>query len=385
MTDVSARRAMYEQIMSQPALLREVCDQAEPVVQRGLDQFPADQWQAVYTAGCGDSFYAGLACEMAFARFAQIPIKALPAMAFSRYEVSNLPPRSVVFGISNSGGVSRSIEAVAMAKAAGADTIAITGREDTLIAQEADAALAVPIEAMGRSPGIRSYTVQLLTLLLTAIRLGEVRQVLSVPEATAWRQRLREVAVVMDATLQANDDVIRQLAEQLREHEHWVFVGSGPGYATALFCAAKLVESCGANAWAQDIEEWAHIQYFSRHEQTPTCVIAPPGAGLERALEVVPYVKDVGRQTLLVTDAAQVVDSAHVDTILPVSRALPEVFSPLVYCLAGELLAYYLAEVWDAQSFTATRRGVMPGGDRLRGSRVIRDLEALTTAEDESC
>jgi glucosamine--fructose-6-phosphate aminotransferase (isomerizing) len=223
--------------------------------------------------------------------------------------------------------------------------------------------------------------VQLLTLLCSAIQLGEMRQVLSESEASAWRQRLRQVAAVMEATIRANDALTQQVADRLREQEHWVFVGSGPGYATALFCAAKLVESCGANAWAQDIEEWAHIQFFSRHEQTPTCLITPPGPSVERALELAPYVKDVGRYTLAVASAEQTLESVHVDMVFPVPQAVPEVFSPLVYCLAGELLAYYLEEAWDTQFFTATRRGVSPGGDRLRGSQVLRHPNDLSNTE----
>ncbi len=53
------------------------------------------------------------------------------------------------------------------------------------------------------------------------------------------------------------------------------------------------------------------------------------------------------------------------------------IFSPLVDCIAGELLAYYLAEVWDTAFFSATRHGVSAGGDRLRGSNILRQLEAL--------
>ncbi len=373
----ATRRAMYDQIVSRPALLREVCERAEPQVKQVLEANRTDRWRSIYTAGCGDSYYAGLACEMAFAQFCRLSVKALPSMAFGRYEAAVLPEGAVVFGISNSGGVARSIEAVAMAKAAGADTIAVTGRPDSLIAQEAAAAIAVPIEAMGRSPGIRSYTVQLLTLFLCAIELGERRDVLSPSSAAAWRQQLREVATSIEATIEANDDVIKQLAETLRDQENWVFVGSGPSYATALFSAAKLVESCGANAWAQDLEEWAHIQFFNRQERTPTCLIIPPGPSVERAQELLPYVKAIGRYTLLVTHQPDAFNASHADRILAVPQVVPEVFSPLVDCIAGELLAYYLAEIWDTAFFTATRHGVSAGGDRLRGSRVLRQLDAL--------
>ena len=373
----AARRAMYDQIISQPALLRDVCERAEPLVRQVFDACPTDRWRHIYTAGCGDSYYAGLACEMAFAQFCRLPVKALPAMSFARYEAARLPEDAVVFGISNSGAVARSIEAMAMAKAAGAVTIAVTGRPDSLIAQETDAAVAVPIDAMGRSPGIRSYTVQLLSLLLCAIELGERRAVLSPEAAAVQRRQLRQVGASIEATIAAHDAVIKQLAETLREQETWVFVGAGPGYATALFSAAKLVESCGANAWAQDLEEWAHIQFFNRQERTPTCLIIPPGPSMERAQELLPYVKDIGRYTLLVTHQPQAFDASHADRILAVPQTVPEVFSPLVDCIAAELLAYHLAEVWDTAFFSATRRGVSAGGDRLRGSRILRQLEAL--------
>jgi glucosamine--fructose-6-phosphate aminotransferase (isomerizing) len=374
---------MYAQILSQPALLLEIFETAERAVQEAFSHFQPQRWQAIYTAGCGDSFYAGLACEMAFAHFCQLPVKALSAMQFARYEVGRLPRHAVLFGISNSGHVSRSIEAVGLARAAGVDTLAVTGNGTSGIAREAAAAVAVAIPAMGRSPGIRSYTVQLLSLLLCALRLGELRQTISAADASAWRQQLRAVAACMEATIQASDDRARQVAERFREADNWVFMGSGPSYATALFSAAKLVESCGANAWAQDIEEWAHIQFFNRQEHTPTCVIVPPGRSVDRALELLPYVKGIGRPTLAVASSAQPLLPTQTDVVLPVPQPVPEVFSALVYCLAGELLAYYLAEVQEAEFFQATR-SFRSSGDRLRESHTLRYPDELARMEDEA-
>jgi glucosamine--fructose-6-phosphate aminotransferase (isomerizing) len=382
-TAASPRQMMYAQILSQPALLLEVFDTAERAVQEAFSHFQPQRWQAIYTAGCGDSFYAGLACEMAFARFCQLPVKSLSAMQFARYEVDRLPQHAVLFGISNSGHVSRSIEAVGLARAAGVDTIAVTGNGTSGIAREAAAAVAVAIPAMGRSPGIRSYTVQLLSLLLCALRLGELRQTISTADAMAWRQQLRDVAACMEAAIQASDDRARQVAERFGEMENWVFMGSGPSYATALFIAAKLVESCGANAWAQDIEEWAHIQFFNRQEHTPTCVIVPPGRSVDRVLELLPYVKGIGRPTLAVASSAQPLLPTQADVVLPVPQAVPEVFSALVYCLAGELLAYYLAEVQEAEFFQATR-SFRSSGDRLRESHTLRYPDELARMEDEA-
>lgn len=377
MTTAAERQMMYAQIVSQPALLRDTFDTAQQAVHETLAQFQSQRWQMIYTAGCGDSFYAGLACEMAFNYFCRLPIKALAAMQFARYEANHVPVPAVLLGISNSGQVSRSIEAVALAKAAGLDTIAVTGNGSSGIANAAAASMAVPIAAMGRSPGIRSYTIQLLTLYLCAIRLGEMRQVLSPTEAERWRRQLRQVADCMEATIQATDTLARQTANHLKDADVWVFLGSGPSYATSLFSAAKLVESCGVQAWGQDIEEWGHIQFFNQQEATPTCVIMPPGRSQDRMLELLPYVKGVGRYTLVVSHGDQRQSPVDADVVLPVPQTVPEMFSPLVYCLAGEFLAYYLAEARNAEFFQPSRP-YGSSGARLRDSyRVqLHELEA---------
>jgi glucosamine--fructose-6-phosphate aminotransferase (isomerizing) len=384
-TAAPLRRLMHAQIVSQPALLFDIFERAEHLIHDTLAHFRIERWQALYMAGCGDSFYAGLACEMAFARFCGLPVKALPAMQFSRYEIDNVVHPAVLFGISNSGAVSRSVEAVAIANNAGLDTIAVTGNSTSPITHEAAAALALPIPPMGRSPGIRSYTVQLLTLLLSAIWLGEMRRVLAPDEAAMWRQRLREVARCMEATIQANEALTRELAERLHNEPDWVFIGAGPSYATAMFCAAKLVESCGVHAWAQELEEWGHIQFFNRRASTPTCLIVPPGRSVDRALELLPYIKGIGRQTLVVTYGGQPLLSTQADVVLPVPQPVDEVFSPLVYCLAGELLAYYLAECHNALFFCGDRHGVSSSArDRLRESHTVRRLDELRQLPEAS-
>ena len=125
------------------------------------------------------------------------------------------------------------------------------------------------------------------------------------------------------------------------------------------------------------------LQFFNRQEQTPTCVIMPPGRSVNRALELLPYVKGIGRPTLVVASSEQPFLPTQADVVLPVPQAVPEVFSPLVYCLAGELLAYYLAEVREAEFFQATR-SFRSGGDRLRDSHTLRHPDELELLEAEA-
>ena len=53
------RAVMHDQIMSQPTLLRDLVEPAARQVADALDRVQPQRWHAIYTAGCGDSYYAG--------------------------------------------------------------------------------------------------------------------------------------------------------------------------------------------------------------------------------------------------------------------------------------------------------------------------------------
>ena len=333
------------------------------------------RWRVVYTAGCGDSFYAGLACEMAFARFCRLPVKAVAAMPFARYEAATAVTPSGLFGISNSGEVARSIEAVAMARSAGMDTVAVTGREGSGIAKQAAATVAVPVAhgpGAGNVSGCIPKSSNGQALLLCAIRLENCDRCRQPADSDAGGNNWLMSRIAWTPRPGRR----RALASGSRTTgggENWVFLGSGPSYATALFSAAKLVESCGECLGAHTRNP--HIQYFNAQERH-RCLIAPPGRSLDRALELLPHLKSVGRHTLTVTFGGPEKLPVAVDTLLPVPQPVPEPFTPLVYCLAGELLACHLAEARNSGFFQPTG-GASGAGDRLRESRILRRLDEL--------
>ena len=95
----------------------------------------------VYLVGCGDSWYCGMATRLAFEAWSGVPTEAMQALEFSRYSCAYAPKDALVVGISNSGRVSRTVEAVMMARARGIRTASGTSAPDSPIAQEADVAL----------------------------------------------------------------------------------------------------------------------------------------------------------------------------------------------------------------------------------------------------
>jgi len=364
------RKSMYDQIVSQPALIREMCEPIDALIRATLNRDECQKWQRIFLAGCGDSYYTGLACELAIEQFAGLPAEPMSSLHFSRYSIDFVPPHSVLFGISNSGRVSRSIEAVILAREAGMETVAITGNPGSPITSEAHLTLGVKIPAI--SPGVRSYTISLLTTLLTALYLGECRGTVSAEKATQLRSELREVADLMEETNGALINQCQSLAETLEKEDLFIFVGGGPNYATALFSAAKIVEACGSHASGQDIEEWAHIEYFNTVRETPTIVFSAPGRCYDRTLELLPAIKGIGRNTIAIAESQ---DSKVVNlstSRLSIKGKVREAFSPLLYSLPGEFLACFLAELKKEQFFRRGREVPPEGRDRITKSQILR-------------
>jgi glucosamine--fructose-6-phosphate aminotransferase (isomerizing) len=372
---------MIAQVESLPDLIRTELKPLDVRVRRLLDHNEYLSVKRIVITGCGDSHMAGLAAELAFEELAGIPTEPMTAMQAARYgmvyQPKSFPRNPLVLGISVSGVVARTREAVAIARAEGALTVAITANPNAPLAQAAEKMLDCTIPSFAFAPGVRSYRISLLALYLLAIRLAEVAGRLSQDEANALREELKGVADAIEATIEANNQRIRELAEAVADQRDFVFVGDGPNYATALFSAAKLIEAAGRHAVGQDTEEWAHLQYFVKVDpKTPTFMISPGARGHERAAELVEPLKRIGRILVAVVPEGDKAIAPQADWVLPVVGQVREIFTPMVYAVAGELFAAHLSDVVGEPFF---RRFNGPydeaRGNTIRTSRVIERSE----------
>jgi glucosamine--fructose-6-phosphate aminotransferase (isomerizing) len=116
-------------------------------------------------------------------------------------------------------------------------------------------------------------------------------------------------------------------------------LGGGPSHGTALFGMAKLIESTRHNAVGQELEEWAHEQYFVTGPGSHTIVVAPAGASADRAREQLRAVRDVGGTAVAICDPADAATCAMADIVLPARATTDELLSPIVAAVPLELLA----------------------------------------------
>jgi glutamine---fructose-6-phosphate transaminase (isomerizing) len=368
------RQPMYDEVLKRPAFIRDNLDVLDDLVRSSLPRDACRRWTRVLLTGCGDSYYAGLASELAFETWTGLPVDVQPSLQGGRYAVPSMTPPAVVFSVSHSGRVSRTIETVVLAKAQGLDTVAVSGNPDGPITREARWILAHRLQTGGQTPGVRSYTQAQLFLMLAAIYIGECREILDQTRAVALKEALRGTADVLEASLDETNRLARTLAEEWREVAQFLIIGGGPSYANALFSAAKLVEACGVNAIGQDLEEWAHIQFFLKAPHLPTLLIAPPGRCFDRVLELVGVIQGLsGRSTVIgPRDETALKDqAAH---YFELYGRVDEALSPLLTSMPAELLACHLAYVGNERFFRADGRGMGVGRGRITDSRIVRNV-----------
>lgn len=373
---------MIEQIKSVPKLLR---SQYETLLKLNKDLFTPEvckPLQRVFITGCGDSHHAGINTQFAFQYLSGLPTEFGTAMHMARYHAGFLPKTgpntNLAIGISVSGEVTRTYEALKAFQDAGALTVAFTATPGSRLASAGNLIFEVPNPAFPVPqhtfvPGVRSFALNLFALYLIAIQIGESRGYLSAELASTWRQELVSVIDAIEIAIKENQHPAKALAEKWQDSREYVFLGSGPNFGIALFSAAKLLEATGDSALGQDMEEWAHLQYFEKEVNTPTVLITAAERDTSRVAEILVAARTIGRRVGIIcpSDAHELIKLADEALTFPRVR---EMFSPLISQIAGELFAAYRAEVIGEPYFRN-----LTGGRSVEGGGGISRIRTSET------
>jgi glucosamine--fructose-6-phosphate aminotransferase (isomerizing) len=305
--------------------------------------------EEVVLTGCGDSHFAGVAARLAFERVAGVRCRAVEALELARYDVRYVPtaPPPLLVAVSYSGAVGRTIEATATAARFGWHTVALTGTPDRGLATTSDTTLLLDIPTRGLSPGTSTYVAAVAALLLLAAELARARG--RADAGMALELALSDAPRLARETLQRAASPAADAAPAIAEAAVTTFLGAGPSRAAAAFGAAKLFEGAQRYGVAQDLEEWAHEQFFVSGPTTPVVVVAPAGPSLPRALELLAEMRAIDAPAFVVSDVAPT--DHPPERWLPVAAGLDETASGLLTCLPLAQLGQAVSEILGTRAY----------------------------------
>ncbi len=308
------------------------------------DALPPDRVPGfIYAAGCGDSYYAAIATRLALMRWTGLMVEPLESLEFSRYLVDFAPPDAMVIAISNSGKVARTVEAAMAARERGLMTVGLSYNRQGRLGQVVAAPVFYAYPEVGFGPGTLSYLGTLLGLYAIGLRVARLRGRLTDAQVDHELARLEAQADVVRATIERARAALVSLAEATPRERPVFLVGGGPSYGSALFGMAKLIEAARQNAVAQELEEWAHEQYFCTGPGTLTFMWAPPGRSLGRAREQLAAVRDVGGQSVAFVAEGDRETASLADFTVAIPGVDDETLTPISYVVPIEVYAHAFA------------------------------------------
>jgi glucosamine--fructose-6-phosphate aminotransferase (isomerizing) len=295
----------------------------------------------IYAVGCGDSYFAAMAVKDAFIKTSGIEFVAVEAMEFCRYEAEYIPAGSIVFVISYSGSVARTAECALAARQHGAMVVALTGNPQGRLAKLADHTLLYKVESLGFAPGTISFTAALMSLYLIAIKFGQHPDRSPLINAQNALKSLGDIVELTTETIISLKDEAYRIADKFKAQKLFYVIGAGPNLGIAHFGAAKLIEGGELDAIPQQLEEWAHLQYFTSSADKVTIIICPDGRSMSRAKELIAEMNFIDTRSILITSGKKNALNAEHELFIPGN--IEEIYSPLLTSVVLGLIAFYIS------------------------------------------
>jgi glutamine---fructose-6-phosphate transaminase (isomerizing) len=354
--DESAEKGGYEtfmlkEIYEQPEAVREtigdrVRGHALMLEALGLTELEVRNLRRIVIVAAGTSYHAGVVGRYIIEEWARVPVEPDIASEWI-YRNPVLSKDTLVIGISQSGESRDTINAVKLAREAGARTLAITNLMGTQITREADATL---YTRCGLEVGVaasKTFTAQVALLSLLALKLASIRRSIAQEEIEFILDRLHELP---DKLARFLDDVdagrhrIEEIAQRFHERPFFLYLGRHIGLPVALEGALKLKEISYIPTDAYSAGEMKHGPIALLDEGTPVVVVATDSHVYEKVVSNIQETRARGAHVIAIATEGNEDIQHHADDVIYVPDT-PAFLQAALAVVPLQLLAYRIARL----------------------------------------
>lgn len=329
--DISGRLPMLADMRRQPAALAALLARAGEIQAAG--------WVArgeakgrVHAFGSGDGWFAARAATDFARQRLNLRYKAASALEMLAYRAPAMGAADTAVAISMSGTADRTNEAAEAVRARGAGLLALTNGSGGNLAAIAQSK--VSLELTDLAPfltGTTKYTASLLGLMLLLQGMAGRRD-----------DALPGVIQALPEMVAAAEVFAKAQAESLaaRPVTGIRILSSGCNLATADYGIAKFLKLVTVPVTADDIEEFAHRQFWSTPADDLVIYIAANPAAARTASASAAALAAMGMRTVAIDTPSTPVTTAAGRFTLP---DVEEAFSPLLAAIPLQFLSYFIA------------------------------------------
>jgi glutamine---fructose-6-phosphate transaminase (isomerizing) len=289
---------------------------------------------------CGTSWHAGLVGKYMIEQFARVPVVVEYASEF-RYRDPVIYPDDVAWFISQSGETADTLAALRLVKSKGATALGIVNVVGSTIARESDAGVYIHAGPEIGVASTKAFTSQLVVLALITLLIGRRNGNISLEQGREIAQELVKLPEKVREILKLND-FIEEIAERLKGHRNFLYLGRGYNYPVALEGALKLKEISYIHAEGYPAAEMKHGPIALIDENMPVVFIAPKDSIYEKVLSNIEEVKARrGKVISIITERDDKILRVS-DFVVQIPQTI-EMLMPILTVIPLQLLAYHIA------------------------------------------
>jgi len=296
--------------------------------------------KTVQIVACGTSYHAGLVFKRFLEDYAGLTAEIDVASEF-RYRNIHIDKNTLVFAISQSGETADTLEGIRQVNSRKGKSISFTNVVGSTISRESDTVIYLNAGPEIGVAATKTYVSQLMALLLTGIYISYLRGG-DVEKLISLTNELESMPTLFENVLSKADYITKELAKEYHKYLHFMYIGRGYSYATALEGALKLKEISYIHASGYQSGELKHGPIALLDSKFPVFAIVPDDKLKGKTLSNVMETRARNAKVVAICsendkDVSRVVNS-RIDTPIVSEPLYPLIMSPYL-----QLFAYHVA------------------------------------------
>ena len=332
---------MLKEIHEQPRAIRETIAgriseiDGDVRLKLGMSEEEIKCLERVTIIACGTSYHAGMLAKNLFARVAGLPVDVEVASEFLNIQMR---PKGLLLGITQSGETADTLLALKKAKACGGRSLAITNVVGSTVTELVDGTIYTRCGPEIGVAATKTFTSQLVAIILLAIRLGRARAHLTPDQAKKMLIELTKLPGLVQRVLEKREE-IRKIAERYAGASCYFFIGRDYLYPISLEGALKMKEIAYIPSEGYAGGELKHGPLALITEKTPVVALATCGKKIQSNIK---EVRARGAEVIALATEGDPDIAKVASHVIELPQTQP-IYSAVLCTVAVQLLSYYTA------------------------------------------
>jgi glucosamine--fructose-6-phosphate aminotransferase (isomerizing) len=307
-----------------------------------MDEDQLRDLRRIVILAAGTAYHAGVVGRYVIEEWARVPVEPDIASEWI-YRNPVLDEDTLVIGISQSGETRDTIQAMKLARALGARTVAITNMPGSQITREVDSVL---LTRCGIEIGVaasKTFTAQVSLLYLIGLKLAMIRGTLPPEEISLILDEVYLLPEKIERFLEG-DHPIDEIAQRFHDQPFFLYLGRHIGLPVALEGALKLKEISYIPTEAYSAGEMKHGPIALLDTDTPVVVVATRIHVYDKLVSNIQEVRARGAHVIAIATDGDEDIQHHADDVIYVPRT-PAFLQAVLAVVPLQLLAYRIARL----------------------------------------